>query len=327
MSTHVVEVVPVTLQEHPKADTLSVVEVYGYTCCVRTADFQGVTAGAYVPPDSLVDPTRSEFSFLKDKADPNKHGGKVRIRVAKMRGIISQGLLLTPQEGWEIGQNVMDELGVEHYEPPLPMSAGGQYTTPPPGDRMKFDVENWRRYAHLFTDGEEVIATEKIHGANARFCSVEGQMYAGSRANWMQYNAVTNIYWRALEAHPEVKDFCEAYPEYTVYGEVFGKVQSLKYGAKNNECFIRVFDILYGNQWLDVDEAREMGESLPWVPEVYRGPYDAKKLEALSEGKSLIPGADHIREGIVIKPIKDRRDMEVGRVHLKIISNAYLAKK
>jgi RNA ligase (TIGR02306 family) len=327
MSTHVVEIVPVTLQEHPDADTLSVVEVYGYTCCVRTADFQGVAAGAYIPPDSLVDPERPEFAFMKPKADPAKHDGKVRIRVSKMRGVISQGLLLPAKDGWEIGQDVMAELGVEHYEPPLPMQVGGQFTTPPPGDRKKYDVEDWRRYGHLLEDGEEVVATEKIHGTNSRYCFAEGQMYAGTRANWMQYNPVTNVYWRALEQCPALREFCEQNPELTVYGEVFGPVQKLKYGAKNNDCFFRAFDILYGNQWLDHDEAREKGKDLPWVPELYRGPYDAKKLEELAEGKTTLNGADHIREGIVIKPVKERRDMTAGRVQFKIVSNAYLGSK
>ena len=39
-STHRVEIVPVNLEPHPNADTLSIVRVFdGYTCVVRTLLF------------------------------------------------------------------------------------------------------------------------------------------------------------------------------------------------------------------------------------------------------------------------------------------------
>jgi hypothetical protein len=41
---------------------------------------------------------------------------------------------------------------------------------------------------------------------------------------------------------------------------------------------------------------------------------------ALAEGPSLIPGAKHYREGIVVKPLEERYDKMVGRVQLKIVS-------
>ena len=58
----------------------------------------------------------------------------------------------------------------------------------------------------------------------------------------------------------------------------------------------------------------------------YRGPFDESKLRELAEGESLVPGAGHIREGIVIKPIIERTTPELGRVQLKMISNKYLTK-
>jgi hypothetical protein len=37
-------------------------------------------------------------------------------------------------------------------------------------------------------------------------------------------------------------------------------------------------------------------------------------------------GAKNIREGIVVKPERERTDPTIGRVQLKIISNTYLEK-
>ena len=57
MSTFRCDVVPVTLEPHPNADSLSLVRVGGYTVCVRTADWEGVDRGVYIPPDSVVPAT------------------------------------------------------------------------------------------------------------------------------------------------------------------------------------------------------------------------------------------------------------------------------
>ncbi|MBM4258012.1 MAG: hypothetical protein FJ147_19230 [Deltaproteobacteria bacterium] len=74
-STHRVEVVPVQLEAHPNADSLSIVRIFdGYTCCVRTADWQDGQLAAYIPPDSVVDSTRPECAFL---------AGHERIKVRK----------------------------------------------------------------------------------------------------------------------------------------------------------------------------------------------------------------------------------------------------
>jgi len=111
-----------------------------------------------------------------------------------------------------------------------------------------------------------------------------------------------------------------------VYGEVFGQVQNLKYGSTDGKIFFAAFDILRGNQWLDFDEAHAIGAPLPWVPLVYRGPFDKEKIIELAEGDSSYPGANHYREGVVIKPVNERTDRRIGRVQLKVVGNRYLSK-
>ena len=325
MSRYRVEVVEVTSRPHPNADSLVVVDIWGYTCVVRGAEFPpGRTAlAAYIPPESLVPVARPEFAFLKDKANAE---GQARIKVVRLRGTVSQGLLIPARPGWSLGQDVAEELGATHYEPPLPLSTGGEDETPPPGKRPKFDVEHWRRYRGLLVPGEEVLVSEKVHGTNARYCFVDGRMRCGSHANWKKFNPVLSVYWRALESNPEVRDFCIAHEDLTVYAEVYGQVQDLKYGAGRNEVRIVVFDLFCEEGWVPALEARELGPGLPWVPTVYRGAYDPARVEAMAEGKSLMPGADHIREGIVVKPLIERSDADIGRVCLKIIGNAYLAR-
>ena len=47
----------------------------------------------------------------------------------------------------------------------------------------------------------------------------------------------------------------------------------------------------------------------------------------MSNGPSLVPGADHNREGCVIKPMKERIHDKIGRVILKCVGTEYLMKK
>jgi RNA ligase (TIGR02306 family) len=314
-STHKVEVVPVVLEPHPNADSLSVVRIFaGYTCCVRTADWKGKTTGAYIPPDSVVDSRRPEFAFL---------AGYERIKVKKLRGIVSMGLLIPAPPDANIGDDVADYFGVTHYEPKLPMSTGGETERPPDGYRPAFDVDSLRRYAHVFEIDELVWITEKIHGASARYCWHEGRMYCGSRTEWKREDE-KNLWWKALKAHPEIQRFCEHFPSITVYGEVYGQVQDLKYGAGKNEVRFAAFDLLQGGLWINPQAARDIGKDLPWVPFVSCRPFDLQAILDSAEGPSLVPGATHVREGIVIKPIHERTHPEIGRVCLKVVGNGYL---
>jgi len=63
-----------------------------------------------------------------------------------------------------------------------------------------------------------------------------------------------------------------------------------------------------------------------WVPILYRGPFDLEKILSLVDGPSMVHGAKHMREGIVIRPVVEREARNLGRVQLKIVSNKFLEK-
>lgn len=359
-STHKVEVVPVSLEPHPNADSLSIVRIFGYTVLVRTADWVGKDRGAYIVPDSVVDTTRPEFLFLE---------GHSRIKVKKLRGVMSQGLLIPAPEGAQIGDDVAELLGVTRYEPPVPGEAGkrggyfigGEVAKGPDVVAYKYDVDAWRRYRHLFVDGEEVVATEKVHGASARYVYCDGQMHCGSRTEWKKeypsYDHLTvefltnqgvpedkakeivervhakpkasmrNLWWQALT--PAMEKFCQDNPGVVLYGEVYGQVQDLKYGHGPGQVSFIGFDLLRGGDWIGWDESQAMATafSLPWVPVLYQGPYCETDIERLADGLSVVSRDKQIREGIVVKPVVERTDHHIGRVQLKIVSNAYLERQ
>ncbi|MBA2651072.1 MAG: hypothetical protein H0U73_02190 [Tatlockia sp.] len=172
MSIFRVEVVPITLEPHPHADTLSIVRVFDYSVCVRTSDWQNKSIGAYIPPDSVV-PDNDDFAFLQ---------GKTRIKVRRLRGIVSMGLLVPAPLGAQVGQDVASLLGITHYEPSL--NDSGEIENPPGISAPEYDVEHMLRFASLFQENEPVHVTEKIHGVNSRFIWHEGRMWCGSKKEW-----------------------------------------------------------------------------------------------------------------------------------------------
>lgn len=320
VGTHKVEIVPVQLESHPNADTLSIVRVFDFTVCVRTVDWQGVNIGAYIQPDSVM-PDTEQFSFLKKTPEDTK---SLRIRVKKLRGVISMGMLISAPEGSAIGDDVAEQIGVVHYEPAMKLVDGETESAPSHFYAPKYDVESVYRYSRLFEAGEHVYVTEKIHGANARFCFDGERMWAGSRGEWKKPGF--SAWWQSVAQNPFIEEWCRANPMKVLYGEVFGWVQSLKYGAKPGQTFFRAFDVMSGTAWLNAEEFIAAIPQEHRVPLLGIVPFDFDVLKNMAEGESLIPGVDHMREGIVIRPIVERQCDAIGRVQLKMVSNSYLEK-
>ena len=88
-------------------------------------------------------------------------------------------------------------------------------------------------------------------------------------------------------------------------------------GARRNGVFLSTDAVL---KLLD-------GLDLKYVQIVYRGPYSKWKLARHVNGKSLVPGSDNIREGIVIRPDQERVNANIGRVVLKAVAENYLLQK
>lgn len=139
--------------------------------------------------------------------------------------------------------------------------------------------------------------------------------------------ATQNLWWKALNFEPEVEKWCRDHENMVLYGEVFGNVQNLKYGHTIDKSLsIAVFDILDGMRWLNAQEARDWAPKVSWVPYIGTYDYEFAIVEAFSDGGSLWPGAQHYREGCVVKPLIERNDAHIGRICLKCVGSTYLEK-
>ena len=198
------------------------------------------------------------------------------------------------------------------------------------GNIIKYDIDNLRKYYKYLKECEEVYITEKIHGASSRFVYRDDRLWCSSRNQFIKPEE-NNLWWK-LGVKYDLESKLKKIPEIAVYGEAYGYVQDLKYGVEKGEVKLALFDILdtVNMEWLDVDSFLNMTDSLdlPIVPEIYRGPLpDKETLFAMAEGKSLVEGADHIREGIVVKPMKERLDYRFNRIIFKLPGEAYLLRK
>jgi RNA ligase (TIGR02306 family) len=325
MSTHSVNIVTIEqVLPHANADRLEIVPVNGWQAVVKKGQFAPGDHAIYIEPDYTIPTAREEFSFLaKDGRD--RH----RLKAVRFRGALSFGLLIpVPSELADraVGDNVMADLGIERYEPPVKLAGSDELPADlhPKIYSPKFDVESFKRYPAIFELGEPVIITEKIHGANARYLFADGVFYMGSRSQWLKPD-VNHPWKRAADSNPQILSWCERHPSVVLYGEIYGAVQSLKYGCAPGEIRFAAFAVLAAGHWLDTGELlAERPQDLPTVPVVYRGPFDPAIFE-LAERDSTVPGvgAGHMREGIVIVPARERRHDELGRVALKHISNRY----
>jgi RNA ligase (TIGR02306 family) len=188
MSTFEVPIVTIkSVKKHPNADSLDLIEFneIAWVCVDKINIRKPNDLVVYVPIDSEVEISRLEFEFLKPRAKAN---GKARIRTIKLRGEISQGLILDlPKDimlwlckkheaehpnpaGTEInliGQNVAEYFGITKYEPSednLTPNAAGSY--PYWGIRSDAErYENYNRNIEPYLD-EDFFQSVKVDGTS-----------------------------------------------------------------------------------------------------------------------------------------------------------------
>ena len=208
-----VEVVEIgELEKHPNADTLSIVKVKGWQCIVKTDEFKDVKLAAYIPIDSLIPESLQTVIPVK------------RIKTIRLRGIISQGVLLPVRENWKAGDDVSEELRITKYEPPEPTILGGEDTYTPEGFIKYTDIERIQNYPNIITPDMEVVISEKLHGTNFRVAMLDGKFYVGSHRNTKKRaegDKKETVYWQmALQEDIENKLRRQGYNNLVLFGEI-----------------------------------------------------------------------------------------------------------
>lgn len=259
------------------------------------------------------------------------------------------------------GDDVAALLGIIKYEPPIPVHMSGEVFNAF-GYTINFDIENIKKFPDIFQDGDLVVMTEKLHGtwtclgyhpAVGDIVTSKG-LSGGGLAFKMNEANKDNLYIRSLRSTENGYEFSHdgedtivgkknviermfeltsGMEPFYILGETFGKgVQDLTYGTDKPQ--FRVFDIYLGEpgkgRYLHFAELTNTCEALnvEIVPIVYHGPYSKEMVNVATNGKETFSGKEsNLREGVVIKPVIERRNDLIGRVMLKSVSDAYLLRK
>ena len=330
MSTHAVNIIEIDqVHPHDNADRLGIIHVGGWSCVVAREQFQPGDRAVYVEPDYVVPTSRPEFAFLaKGDARRTEH----RMKAVRLRGRLSFGLLIPLPEEFSAlptGACVMEAMGIRRYEPPA--RTGLDDSLPeaewPQLYASKFDIEDLRKHEHLFQPGDNVFVTEKLHGGNGKVVWHNNRLYIGSRTRWLKPD-IRSLWTRAMlesKQAPYIQTLCRAHPDVIFYGEVFGPVQELRYGLKEPE--FAVFAASERGDWWSSEQLfPELAKhNVRAVPVLFAGAYDRAGIAEIAESDSNVISAPkgHMKEGVVVVAEPPRRDPNIGRVALKLISNRY----
>ena len=354
------------IKPHENADRLEIIKIDGWQCISSKGRYKVGDEVVYIPIDSLVPFELSEklciTNYLTNKIKDSQ--GNIlasRVKTIKLRGILSQGLIIDKDPEWKLGQDVREILKIEKYEPPETASGkvqlkGRSFIQFPEfeGFQQYTNIENFKNFPDVFEDGEEVVILEKLHGTNFRSGKINpfnidwkyiplllklrllltkffgaknpGFFTVGTHRTNLKKQKMKdkflNVYWRIAEKY-KLRDKLKMSEE--IFGEIYGYgIQKyFPYDSPYTQS-VRFFDAMIHNQYLNWFHFQNFceRENLPMVPVLYVGPFSLEKVIELASGKSTI--ADHMREGVIIKSTTEQFHPKLGRKILKYINDEYL---
>jgi RNA ligase (TIGR02306 family) len=283
----------------------------------------------YCEIDSFL-PIKEEFEFLRKGSYKKMVDGTegFRLRTIKLRGQVSQGLILPIHvlpllEMVSEGQDVTEMLGIVKYEPPIPAELAGKVKGLFPSFLRKTDeeriqnlsgeIENWK--------DKTFYVTEKLDGSSATFYYKDGEFGVCSR-NLELLETEDNTFWkfaRQIDLENKMRDFDV---NISLQGELIGEgIQGNPYKIKVQTVrFFNLFDIdlqEYHNLSMFEGVCNRFGvEMVPILSKNFEMFDTVEDILEYAEGKSVLnPNFD--REGVVIRSL-DRK------ISFKAISNKFL---
>ena len=355
---------------HPNADALDVATVLGdYPVIVKRGEYQvGDTAG-YLHIDTIV-PDTQYFYFLCPKQyekyedeqgqmqqrqlGPKYPLGQVPekyriIKAKKIRNGYSQGMLVRLNEVRrdgspepKLGESIVEYLGLLKWEEPeeenlpgLKKTRGANQASPPKGWAIPhYDIDGIRKYVDCLLPNEDIVLTEKIHGSNAAFAYVDGQLWVKSRNFYKKMDE--DDPWWDIAIRYDLEKKLSFFPNMVFFGEMYGQVKGFRYDTliENGRLMtkIRFFDVWDTKtmRYLDYNDRLRMIDrcALEPVPQLYFGPWLGKEeMYAYAEGTSTL-NSKHVREGWVLNTRFERYEPRLdSRMQVKLVGEGYNLQK
>lgn len=322
------------------ADAIEVAVVDGWKVVVKKGEYNIGDSAIYLEIDSWVPHTLAPF--LSKGQEPREYNGVrgERLRTVKLRGQVSQGLLL---KYWDFPEvvtafhktrivdpndtdrnfDVTELLGIQKWEPEIPAQLAGQVRGVFPTHLIpKTDQE---RIQNCFPEIEDKGAvtyevTMKLDGTSCTIFRWENELRVCSRNLELKVNDENKgntFVAMALEIGNNI-------PEgFAFQGEVMGEgIQGNREGVKGHRFFVfDIFDI-QKHEYLSPVNRRDVCNKLaielvPVIGTDWKAPNSVEEGLTIAEGPSI----NHkIREGLVWKCNED------SSFSFKAISNKFLLK-
>ena len=287
-----------------------------------------------------------------------------RVRTVKLKGVYSEcliiGLEFLSSTYYHEGDDLMQLLGITKYEPPvkqIQLASGKKVRYQDnPNFLTYYKFPNAKNVPGMFTEGDEVQITRKLHGTNARYgivrkhkLSFKDKVLKFFRLadKWVDFEYVYGSHnvekgsdtqgfystdvWRTAAEKYNIENSLWNYVKFwnnsesigqgvVLYGEVYGAGIQSNYDYGLTDIKFALFDIMENGEYLDTEDTESMSLilELEHAPVLYNGKW-SQELQDRYVFNEFIEGSKVPHEGVVIKHFSgDRRRIA------KVINPDYL---
>ena len=325
------------------ADAIECAHVGGWKVVVKKGEYIAGDLAVYIEIDSWVPTTLAPFLSKGNYPRVYNEVEGERLRTVKLRGQVSQGLLLPIDtlDAFDLtdcgdtvypknlvaDDDVTELLGIQKWEPAAEfMSADAKGAFPsqiPKTDQeriqnLSYELEQWK------TEGITWEVTEKLEGSSMTAYLIDGEFGVCSRNLNLKPNPDATFWKTAIDAGLE-KELRAYGDNLALQGELIGEgIQGNIYKMKGTHFYIYdIYDIADGRYWSPYERRMFCKiHHLNHVPVMHANTElltSVDSLLTLAEGKSVMGMIGCEREGLVFK-------CNEKEVSFKAISNRYLLK-
>lgn len=328
------------------ADLIQAYRVLGWWVLDKKHQYNVGDTVVYCTIDSWI--PNALAPFLSGDKEPKEYNGVKgeRLRSKKMRGVVSQGLLLKlediplmawslyfPDE-WKENDDLTESLGIQKWEKPLSAQlsgvAKGNFPThiSPKTDAER--IQNLTNRIQGWKDRDlKFEVTEKLDGTSFTYVRFKPnddhyESHVCSR-NLSLEETDENLYWQIARKYDIINKVEALGLNISIQGEIIG--QNVQSGQFKIPPELRVFNIydIENHGYMDPVRRNEIVEQLgllhaPIIHNEFaiRDFNTVDEIISFAEGKSVINGTE--REGLVFKCTTD------NTITFKSISNRWLIK-
>lgn len=315
------------------ADAIECAIIDGWSVVIKKGEYSIGDHIVYCEIDSWI--PHELAPFLSKGKEPREYNGVrgERLRTIKLRGQISQGLVLPIDnrifKPINIGDDVSEILNIQKWDAPIPAELAGTMRGNFPPFIPKTDQERIQNLSRELTQWNSMEAmwevTEKLDGSSMTvYIDMDSNFGVCSR-NIDLIESETNTFWKvARELDLETKIRSIGYPV-ALQGELIGEgIQGNPYNIKGHSFMVfDIFNITTQNYMSSGARGHILEHiNISQVPVVFFSTTKNETVESLlvtAEGKSILNPAVE-REGLVFKRLSD------PDISFKVISNKFLLK-